>query len=322
MKHSLYHKNLLSLTDWTDTEIVDVLESALELKTRYKRQRSQNLLAGRSLAMIFQKPSTRTRVGFEVAMTQLGGHAIYLSPNDTQIGRGETIGDTAQVLSRMCDAIMARVNDHATLIELAAHASVPVINGLSDWLHPVQALADALTIREHFGSWRGIKLAYFGDSNNVSNSLLEIAPRLGMDFALATPNPAAIDATCLQQARADAHKHNTALTITADPFVAVKNADVLYTDVWVSMGQTADQAFIEALKPYQINAALLDSAHPQAKVMHCLPMHRGEEISADLADGTRSIVFDQAENRLHTHKAVLVALIEGVALLRRQHLAA
>ena len=322
MKHSLYGHDLLALADWTDTELLDVLESAAELKQRQRRQKAHPLLAGRTLAMIFEKPSTRTRVGFEVAMTQLGGHAVYLSPRDTQLGRGETTADTARVLSRMCDAIMARVYDHQTLVELAAAADVPVINGLSDWLHPVQALADLLTIREHFGSWRGLKVAYLGDSNNVSNSLLEVANRMGMDFALGTPTPEAVDPALLAATQAQAVKTGTRLLITANPHEAARDADVLYTDVWTSMGQESDPAHLAALQPFQINAELLGLARPGCKVLHCLPMHRGEEITAEVADGPRSVVFDQAENRLHTHKAVLVATMAGLALKRSQRMAA
>jgi ornithine carbamoyltransferase len=322
MKHSLYGHDLLALADWTDTQLMDVLESAAELKQRQRRQKAHPLLAGRSLAMIFEKPSTRTRVGFEVAMTQLGGHAVYLSPRDTQLGRGETTADTARVLSRMCDAIMARVYDHQTLVELAAAADVPVINGLSDWLHPVQALADLLTIREHFGSWRGLKVAYLGDSNNVSNSLLEVANRMGMDFALGTPNPEAVDPALLAATQAQAVKTGTRLLITANPVEAARDADVLYTDVWTSMGQESDPAHLAALQPFQINAELLGLTRPGCKVLHCLPMHRGEEITAEVADGPRSVVFDQAENRLHTHKAVLLATMAGLALKRSQRMAA
>ena len=322
MKHSLYGHDLLALADWTDTELMDVLESAAELKQRQRRQKAHPLLAGRTLAMIFEKPSTRTRVGFEVAMTQLGGHAVYLSPRDTQLGRGETTADTARVLSRMCDAIMARVYDHQTLVELAAAADVPVINGLSDWLHPVQALADLLTIREHFGSWRGLKVAYLGDSNNVSNSLLEVANRMGMDFALGTPTPEAVDPALLAATQAQATRTGTRLLITANPHEAARDADVLYTDVWTSMGQESDPDHLAALQPFQINAELLGLARPGCKVLHCLPMHRGEEITAEVADGPRSIVFDQAENRLHTHKAVLVATMAGLALKRSQRMAA
>ncbi|HYF64061.1 MAG TPA: ornithine carbamoyltransferase [Herpetosiphonaceae bacterium] len=322
MKHSLYGHDLLALADWTDTELTDVLESAAELKQRQRRNKPHALLAGRSLAMIFEKPSTRTRVGFEVAMTQLGGHAVYLSPRDTQLGRGETTADTARVLSRMCDAIMARVYDHQTLVDLAAAADVPVINGLSDWLHPVQALADLLTIREHFGSWRGLKLAYLGDSNNVSNSLLEVASRMGMDFALGTPTPEAVDPALLAATQAQAARSGTKLLITNSPHEAARDADVLYTDVWTSMGQESDPGHLAALQPFQINAELLEVARPGCKVLHCLPMHRGEEITADVADGPRSIVFDQAENRLHTHKAVLLATMAGLALKRSQRLAA
>ena len=322
MNHTLHGRDLLALADLNDAELHDLLESAAELKARQRRKQTQALLAGRTLAMIFEKPSTRTRVGFEVAMTQLGGHAVYLSPGDTQLGRGETIGDTARVLSRMCDAIMARVDSHETLHELAAAADVPVINGLSDWLHPVQALADLLTIREHFGAWRGLKIAYVGDVNNVSNSLLEVINRMGMDFALGSPTPNTVDAGLIAAATAAAVRTGTKLTITADPFEAVREADVVYTDVWTSMGQTSDPAHLLALQPFQINRELLTAARPNAKVLHCLPMHRGEEISADIADGPRSLVFDQAENRLHTHKAVLAALVGGIALAKTTRRAA
>ncbi len=316
MTHSLYGRNLLSLFDLSDAELHDLLESAAELKQRQQRRIPHRVLDGYSLAMIFEKPSTRTRVGFEVAMTQLGGHAVYLSPRDTQLGRGETVADTARVLSRMCDGIMARVFEHSTLEELAAVSTVPVINGLSDLLHPVQALADLLTMREHFGSLKGLTVAYVGDSNNISNSWLEAAPRFGVNFRLGTPASCGVERAVLQPALEAAQRAGTTITITDDPYAAVAGADVLYTDVWTSMGQQEDPAHLAALAPFQINAALVAAAAPSAQVMHCLPMHRGEEISAEIAEGSNNLIFDQAENRLHMHKAILAALLGGVALTR------
>ena len=322
MTNPLFGRHLLSLSTLSDAEVFDLLELSADLKARQKRRAAHRILEGYTLAMIFEKPSTRTRVGFEVAMTQLGGHAVYLNPDDTQLGRGETIGDTAQVLSRMCDGIMARVYSHATLEALAASSSVPVINGLSDYLHPVQALADLLTIREHFGTLQGLKIAYVGDSNNVSNSLLEVVNRCGMDFSLGIPAHCRVDAALQAATEADAQRTNTQLTITADPFAAVDGAHIIYTDVWTSMGQTEDPAHLAALHPFQINRELVSHAASDVRIMHCLPMHRDEEITTEIANSPRSIIFDQAENRLHTHKAILAALIGGVALTKARRLAA
>ena len=313
MPHSLYGRDLLSLNDLSSDEIGDLIAAAIELKAQHKRGEQHQLLAGKSLAMLFFKHSTRTRTAFEVGMYQLGGQAIFLSTNDMQLTRGETISDTAQVLSRYCHAIMARVYRHTDLVELARAASVPVINGLSDLEHPVQALADALTIKEQFGGTAGMRLAYLGDGNNMAHALLHLAPRIGMHIAVATPTAYAPDETVVAQARQAAEQTETEVIITDDPSEAVHNADVLYTDVWVSMGHTDSAERIAALRAYAVTEHLLAAARPHAIFMHCLPMHRGEEVAASVADGQRSVVFDQAENRLHTQKAVLALLCSSQA---------
>ena len=322
MNHSLRGRHLLSLSSWSLGEMVELLDSAAELKQRQQQRIAHRLLEGYTLAMIFEKPSTRTRVGFEVAMTQLGGHAIYLNQRDSQLGRGETIADTARVLSRMCDGIVARVFNHTTLEELAAASSVPVINGLSDLLHPLQALADMLTIREYFGTLQGIRLAYVGDSNNVSNALLEVAPRLGIHLQLGIPAHCSVPPQLLQAAQQAAQHTGTTLFITHDPEAAVAEAHVVYTDVWASMGQTVAAHQLTAFQPFQINAHLLRGAASDVQVMHCLPMHRNQEISSAVADGPATLIFEQAENRLHTQKALLMATLGGTVVTHHKHKAA
>ena len=263
--------------------------------------------------MIFEKASTRTRVSFEVGMTQLGGHALFLSPNDLQIGRGETIADTARVLSRYVDGIMYRAFRRENVVELAQNASVPVINGLDDKEHPCQGIADLFTILEHRGSFKELKLAYVGDGNNVCNSLLLGAAIVGMDMTAACPSGYEPDAEILATARRIAKDSGSKIHVVADSVVAVQQADVVYTDVWVSMGQEKEKEQREKVfRPYQVNSKLLDHAKRDAVVMHCLPAHRGLEITDEVMDGPRSIVFDQAENRLHAQKAILSRLLAGV----------
>lgn len=304
-------RSLLSVHDLTAVEV----EALFELAARVKREPRQfgTALLGKSLAMIFQKSSTRTRVSFEVGMYQLGGQALFLSGRDLQLGRGETIADTARVLSRYVDGIMARTYEHQDVLELARHAEVPVINGLSDLLHPCQALADYFTLREIFGSLRGRKLAYVGDGNNVAHSLMLAAAKAGMDVAVACPLGFEPDAEIVNLAQRDAQAAGVKIEVTRDPGAAVTDACAVYTDVWASMGREdeADQRR-QAFRGYAVDAELMGRASPAAVFLHCLPCHRGEEVSADVVDGAQSRVLDQAENRLHVQKALLLWLLGGV----------
>ncbi|WP_456473862.1 ornithine carbamoyltransferase [Candidatus Pyrohabitans sp.] len=300
--------HLLSILDLRDT-IHEVFESAAQLKEKARQGEFEELLRGRTLAMIFEKASTRTRVSFEVAMAQLGGHALYLSPKDMQLGRGETIADTARTLSRYVDAIMIRAYRHGDVVELAGHASVPVINGLTDLEHPCQAASDFFTMKEIKGSLRGIKLAYVGDGNNVCHSLLLGSALLGVNFACATPRGYEPHEGIVQQAISLAKESGAKIEILGDPAKAVQGADFIYTDVWVSMGQESEaEQRMRAFRNYQVNSELLKHA-PRAKVMHCLPAKRGCEITDEVIDSEASIVWEQAENRLHVQKAILVKLI-------------
>ena len=263
-------------------------------------------LEGKTLAMIFQKSSTRTRVSFDVGMYQLGGRAIFLSSNDLQMGRGEPISDTAKVLSRFVDGIMIRAIEHEDVVELAKYSNVPVISGLTNLEHPCQALADMLTIKEHFGSFKGKKICFVGDGNNVCNSLLLIAPLLGMDMSVACPEGYEPDENILKISKNFAKDNNTEITISSDINIALDNVDIVYTDVWVSMGDEAEKAKrLKDLKPYQVNKELMDIANDDAIFMHCLPAVRGQEVSADVIDGPQSVIYDEAENRLHAQKAIL-----------------
>ena len=284
-----------------------LLDTASDLKAKTKAGIPHKILEGRSLAMIFTKSSTRTRVSFEVGMYQLGGQALFLSNNDIQIGRGETIHDTANVLSGMVDAIMIRTFKHSDVEDLAKYGSIPVINGLTDDQHPTQALADLLTVKENFGSLKGLKLAYVGDGNNVANSLLQACAKAGMDISVGSPK----DYTCpdkyVEQAKKDAAVTGSKIVMTTDPFEACENADVIYTDTWTSMGQEDEKAKrVEIFKDYQVNSKLMDIAHKDAIFLHCLPAYRGYEVTEDIIDGPKSRVFQEAENRLHAHKAILV----------------
>ena len=267
-------------------------------------------LAGKSLAMIFLKSSTRTRVSFEVGAWQLGGHALFLSSRDVQIGRGEPIPDTARVLSRYVDGIMIRTFAHSDVEELARHSSVPVINGLTDLLHPCQVLADLMTVRQRFGTYEGRKVAWIGDGNNMANSWINAAWRLGFELALACPEGYDPDPTILERARRDAN-----VKVVRDPNEAAAGAHVVNTDVWASMGQEEEQAEREqAFAGYQVNASLMKRAARDAIFLHCLPAHRGEEVTAEVIDGPQSCVFDEAENRLHIQKAIMATLIAGEPL--------
>lgn len=303
-------RHLLSPQDLSPEEIIAVLDKADELKRKLRRGESHELLKGKTLGMIFAKPSTRTRVSFETAMTQLGGHAIYMGMGDLQLGRGETIADTARTLSRYVDAVMARLFKHEDIVELARNSSVSVVNGLTDLLHPCQTLADLQTIREKKGRLKGLKLTWVGDGNNVCNSLLLGCTLVGMNISAACPKGYEPPAEIVEQARKNAKRSGTKLEIINDPKKAVEGADIVYTDVFVSMGQEAErERRVRDFKGYQVNGELLKRAKKDVIFMHCLPAHRGEEVAAEVIDGPHSVVFDQAENRLHAQKAVLAMVM-------------
>ncbi len=304
-------EHFLTLAELNREEFLQLLSLAHEVKAH--PERFADSLHRKVLATIFEKPSTRTRVSFEVAMYQLGGTAMFLSRRDLQLGRGETIADTARVLSRYVNGIAARVMSHATLVELAEHATVPVINALSDETHPCQALADYVTMQELFGrDLKGKKLVFVGDANNVYRSLVFGALHLGVHVTLACPKEYQPPARFLEKLRPRAEAAGCILDVTDDPIEAVRGAHVVYTDVWTSMGQEAEEkARREAFQPFQVNRALMATAGPQARFMHCLPAHRGEEVTDEVADGPSSVIFDQAENRLHAQKALLLLLLGG-----------
>jgi ornithine carbamoyltransferase len=304
----LQARSILLDTDLTPDEIAEVLETSARLKALRRAGKPHGYLNGKTLGMLFQHPSTRTRVSFEAGMAQLGGRAIFLGTNDLQIKRGETIADTAQVLSRYVDALVARVALHTDLEELAGASSIPVINGLTDRAHPMQALADLLTMQEQFGDLRGLKLAYLGDGNNVARSLMLAGAAMGVSVAVGTPAHLAPPEDVLTQAQwlAAASGAGNTITLTTDPLEAAKDADAVYTDVHVSMGQLDGPARAVALAPYKVTREVMAAGKPGAVFMHCLPMHRDEEVEAEVADGPQSVIFDQAENRLHVHKAVLL----------------
>ena len=306
---TLKGRSFIDLSEFERFELRKILDTAHDLKRKQRMGEPHELLGGKSLAMIFMKSSTRTRVSFEVGMTQLGGHALYLSPSGTQLGRGETIGDTAQVLSRYCDAIMARVYAHSEITELAKYAEVPVINGLSDFLHPCQIMADMLTIEEHKGILEGTKISYVGDSNNVSNSIMQGCTIMGMDVTIGSPKGYTPDSEIMKRADILSKKFDTTLQVVNDPKKAVKDADVIYTDTFFSMGQEESKEKEKALMPFQVNKSLVQAAKKDVSVMHCLPAHRNEELTSEVMDGPHSIIFDQAENRLHAQKAILALLI-------------
>ena len=308
--NNLRGRDFLSLQDYSGEEIRDLIDLAHDLKSRQKKGEPQPLLAGKTLAMIFEKPSTRTRVSFEVGMWQLGGTALFLGSQELQMGRGEPIKDTAAVLSRYVDGIMIRTFDHQNVVELALHASVPVINGLTDLLHPCQVLADLLTIEEKTGRLQGNKLAYTGDGNNVVHSLLLGGSKVGLDLVVATPSRYRPLPAIMETAQKNASRSGGQIKITEDPKEAVLDADIIYTDVWTSMGQEKEK--IERRKifsPYQVNSSLVKLAKPGAVIMHCLPAYREEEIAAEVLEGEQSVVLEQAENRLHAQKALLALLM-------------
>jgi len=298
-------RDFLTLRDVSSKEVSRILKRAGELKSGKDANRCP--LIGKSIGLLFEKASTRTRVSFEVGIYQLGGQTIYMNPKEIQIGRGETIHDTAKVLSRYLDAVVVRTYGHDTLLEFARHATIPVINGLSDLHHPCQALADLMTILEKKGRFRGIRLAYVGDGNNVTNSLIEAASLTGMNVAVACPRGYEPDQDILKKARAISRSK---IIIVRDPRAAVSGADVVYTDVWVSMGQEREGSKKKRkFRAYQLNTTLLANAKKDSLILHCMPAHRGEEITDEVIDSPQSAVFDQAENRLHTQKALLEFLL-------------
>ena len=309
---SLKGRHLLWLADFAPEEVRHMVDLTLELKRRfYSGERILPLLEGKSIGLLFEKPSTRTRISLEVAVSQLGGSTVYMTPQETQIGRGETIADTARVLSRYLDAIVARVKSHSTLEELAKHSTIPVINGLSDLTHPLQAVADMATILEKKGRLLGVRLAFVGDgSDNVLHSLLLAGAKLGLSIVVGSPPSLRPDDRVMARALEAAEETGASIELVVDPFEAVEGADVVYTDVWVSMGQEdIAERKIELLRPYQVNSRLMEKAGGRAIFMHCLPAVRGQEVTDDVIDGPQSAVWDQAENRLHAHKAVLSLIV-------------
>lgn len=303
-------KHFLSIADLAPRELKDLLDLGFQLKEEWQNGGNEPLLSGRSLALVFMKPSLRTRVSFEMAMVHLGGYAFYLSPDEIKLGSRESVPDVARVLSSYVDCIMARVFSHDHILQLADYSSVPIINGLSDYNHPAQALADLFTIREEKGKLEGLKVAFVGDGNNVARSLLFGAMKTGMHFSIASPAGYRLSEEDLAQARGMRISEEQTIISSEDPLVAVTGADVIYTDVWTSMGQEEEaKRRRQVFPPYQVNDSLVRQAHPEAIVMHCLPAHRGEEITDDVADGPHSVLFSQAENRMHAQKAILAHLL-------------
>jgi ornithine carbamoyltransferase len=300
-------KDLLTIADIPRKKIHDLITLAKKLKAAHGKNRPTFPLKGKTLGLIFEKPSTRTRVSFEAGMNQLGGQALFLASENIQLSRGESLADTARVLSRYLDGLVVRTFDQSTLEEWAQHTSIPVINGLTDHCHPCQALADLLTIVEKKGRAKGLKLAYIGDGNNITHSLLEMGAKVGMHVSVGCPPGYEPDTNIVKRAQAEGVLTGAIIEITHDPLVAAKNADAIYTDVWTSMGQEDEhQLRMAAFAPYQVNSQLMKQAKSHAVVLHCLPAHRGEEITADILDGPQSVILDQAENRLHVQKAILL----------------
>ena len=303
------HKDFIEIHDYTADEVREIFELARDIKAKPKKFR--DALEGQTLAMIFEKSSTRTRVSFEVGMFQLGGHALFLSARDIQLGRGEPIYDTAKVLSRYVDGIMARTFAHKTVTDLAEYASVPVINGLTDLSHPCQVMTDYFTAWEKFGDLKGRKIAYVGDGNNMAHSLMYGAPKVGMHIAVATPGGYAPDMSVVAAAEEDARRAGTKLVVTTSIEEAVKDADIVETDVWASMGQEDEaEKRRRDFEGWMVDDRLMSMAKKDAIFMHCLPAHRGEEVSAGVIDSPRSVIYDEAENRLHVQKAIMVALMK------------
>jgi ornithine carbamoyltransferase len=307
---TLKGRSYTRVADWSPDELRTALDLADELKQERMRRKELRVLPGRTIGLIFHKPSTRTRVGFEVGIAELGGMALYLPAADLQLARGESYRDTALVLSRFLSALMIRTFDQAEVDEFAAHASIPVINGLTDLAHPLQALADAMTIRERFGTLAGLRLTYLGDGNNVCHSLMRIAARFGVRFIAATPKGYEPLPEVVEAARVDAEASGGSVDVIDDPLTASEGTHVLYTDVWTSMGQENEaEQRLRDLERFRLDGELLHLADPDGVAMHCLPAHVGEEISEDVLYGPRSLAWDQAENRLHTQKAVMALVI-------------
>ena len=303
-------KHLLSLNDLSTDEIHDLLKLSAKLKRQTKEGVQHHLLKGKTLGMIFTKSSTRTRVSFEVGMYQLGGYSLFLSSNDIQLGRGESIFDTANVLSRYIDGIMIRTFKQSDVEDLAKYGSIPVINGLTDEMHPCQILADLLTVYEHKGKLEGLKLAYIGDGNNVAHSLLHGCAKTGIDIAIASPKGYECDSRYVDEAKEAAKSSGSNVVLTQDPVEAIANADVVYADTWISMGQEDQkEEKLNIFMPYQINSQLFSKAKEDAIFLHCLPAYRGYEVTEDVIDGAQSVIFDEAENRLHAQKAVMATLM-------------
>lgn len=307
-------EDLLSIHDLSIQEVNNILNLATTLKAQLKNGEQHHLLKGKTLGMIFQKASTRTRVSFEVGMWQLGGSALFLNANDMQIGRGEPVKDTARVLSRYVDGIMIRTSSHDEVIEMAKYANIPVINALTETQHPCQALTDIFTVMEHKGKLAGLKMTYIGDGNNMAHSLIQACVKVGMDISIATPKGYEPDENIVAAARKVAQETGSKIAIGNDQLVAAAEADVIYTDVWASMGRETEQNIRKvAFASYQVNQAVMDVAKKDAIVLHCLPAHRGEEITDEVIESKQSVVFDQAENRLHVQKAIMVLLMGEAA---------
>jgi len=305
-------KDFLAISDYTPAELQNLLDLAIRLKEERNSAGNQPLLKGKVLAMIFQKPSLRTRVSFDMAMRHLGGDALYLSPQEIGLGKRESITDIARVLAGYVDAIMARVFDHEHIIELAKWSSVPVINGLSDYNHPCQGMADALTIQEKFGQLKGLNVAFVGDGNNVAVSLMHVCAKLGANFTIANPAGYDLNPKAVTSAQQFAAESGSRLSFLRDPHQAVKNAHVIYTDTWTSMGQEEEtKAREQVFPPYQVNARLVSEADREVIVMHCLPAHRGQELTDEVADGPHSVIFPQAHNRMHAQKAILAHVFKA-----------
>lgn len=303
-------EHLISIHDLSLSEINKIFELSSKLKLEKKQGIPHPILKGKTLGMIFTKSSTRTRVSFETGMYQLGGNAIFLSSEDIQIGRGESIYDTAKVLSRYIDGIMIRTFAHIDVENLAKYGSIPIINGLTDLLHPCQILADLFTVLEHKGTLKGLKLAYVGDGNNIANSLLYGCAKVGMDISVATPKGYGCDAQVIKEALDDSKESGCRINLTQDPWEAMENADVVYTDTWISMGQESEkETKVKLFQDYQVNSKLFSAAKKNAIFLHCLPAYRGFEVTSEVIDGPNSVIFDEAENRLHVQKAIMALLM-------------
>lgn len=303
-------KDFLAVSDYSPADLQEMLDLAVKLKKKHFKDGNKPLFKGKTLAMIFQKPSLRTRISFDMAMRQMGGDALYISPNEISLGQRESVADVARVLAGYVDAVMARVFAHEHVLELAKWSSVPVINGLSDYNHPCQAMADALTIQEKFGSLKGLNVTFLGDGNNVAVSLMHICSKLGANFTIACPEGFDITPKAVEAAKIFAAASGSKLNFLRDPHEAVKQAHVIYTDTWTSMGQEAEtEKRKEVFPPYQVNAGIVSEADKDVIVMHCLPAHRGQELTDEVADGPHSVIFPQAHNRLHAQKAVLYKLL-------------